>query len=73
MSSGYFLICMAVVIASVITGVYYVRIVQIIYFTNSFLGTWSKVIHRLEVLPFRKSIPLGAVIFLLMFLMMSPN
>ncbi len=73
MSSGYFLICMAVVIASVIAGVYYVRIVQIIYFTNSFLGTWPKVIHRFEVLPFRKSIPLGAAIFLLMFLMMSPN
>ena len=63
MSSGYFLICMAVVIASVIAGVYYVRIVQIIYFTNSFWGTWPKVIHRLEVLPFRKSIPLGAAIF----------
>ena len=37
MSSGYYLICMTIVGASVIAGVYYVRIVQIIYFPNYFL------------------------------------
>ena len=36
-SSGYYLICMAIVVASVIAGVYYVRVVQIIYFPNYFL------------------------------------
>lgn len=64
---------MAVVIASVIAGVYYVRIVRIIYFTNYFLLTWQKVLNRLEVIKFRKSIPLGAAIFMILFLMVSPN
>lgn len=36
-SSGYYLICMAIVVASVIAGVYYVRVVQIIYFPSYFL------------------------------------
>lgn len=36
-ASGYYLICMAIVVASVIAGVYYVRVVQIIYFPNYFL------------------------------------
>lgn len=35
-SSGYYLICMVIVVASVIGGVYYVRVVQIIYFPNYF-------------------------------------
>ena len=73
MSSGYFLICMAVVMASVIGGVYYVRIVQILYFTNYFLLTWQKVLNRLDVIKFRKSIPLGGAIFIILFLMVSPN
>ena len=37
MSSGYYLICMAIVVVSVIAGVYYVRVVQIIYFSSNFL------------------------------------
>ena len=37
MASGYYLICMAIVVASVIAGVYYVRVVQIIYFPSYFL------------------------------------
>ena len=31
-SSGYYLICIVAVICSVVAGVYYVRVVQIIYF-----------------------------------------
>ena len=58
-----FLICMAVVMASVIGGVYYVRIVQILYFTNYFLLTWQKVLNRLDVIKFRKSIPLKGCYF----------
>ncbi len=37
--SGYYLICIVAVISSVIAGVYYVRLVQIIYFqTDGPLG-----------------------------------
>ena len=32
MSSGYYVISLIVVVSSVIAGVYYVRVVQIIYF-----------------------------------------
>lgn len=38
-SSGYYLTCMGIVMASVIAGVYYVRVVQIIYFPNYYLLT----------------------------------
>jgi NADH:ubiquinone oxidoreductase subunit 2 (subunit N) len=38
-SSGYYLICLVAVISSVVAGVYYVRVVQIIYFqTDGPLG-----------------------------------
>lgn len=38
-SNGYYLICIVAVISSVIAGVYYVRLVQIIYFqTDGPLG-----------------------------------
>lgn len=73
MSSGYTFICMAVVIASVIAGVYYVRIVQIIYFSTFFLLTWQKALNRLGLIKFRKSMPLGAATFIVLFLMMSPT
>lgn len=72
MSSGYILICMVVVIASVIGGVYYVRIVQIMYFSTFFLLTWQRILNRLGQIEFRKSMPLGIGIFLVLFLMMTP-
>lgn len=73
MSSGYILMTIAVVLASVIAGVYYVRIVRIIYFSTLFMLTWQKALNRLEVIKFRKSMPLGVAIFIVLFLMMSPN
>nr|YP_009158771.1 NADH dehydrogenase subunit 2 [Crella elegans]AKO90228.1 NADH dehydrogenase subunit 2 [Crella elegans] len=72
-ASGYYLICMAIVVASVIAGVYYVRVVQIIYFPNYFLLIWHKVINRVGIMNLRKSIILGVVSFLIFFLMISPN
>lgn len=72
-SSGYYLICMAIVVVSVIAGVYYVRVVQIIYFSSYFLLIWQKVIDRLEVINLRKSVFLGAIFFIVLFLMVLPN
>lgn len=64
---------MAVVMASVIAGVYYVRVVRIIYFTTLFWLAWQKAFNGLEVIKLRQSMPLGVSIFLVLFLMMSPN
>ena len=72
-SSGYYLICMMIVVVSVIAGVYYVRVVQIIYFSSYFLLIWQKVIDRLEVINLRKSVFLGAIFFIVLFLMVLPN
>jgi NADH:ubiquinone oxidoreductase subunit 2 (subunit N) len=64
---------MVIVVASVIGGVYYVRVVQIIYFPNYFWLIWQKVINRLEGMNLRKSILLGVVFFMILFLVVSPN
>ena len=72
-SSGYYLICLVIVVASVIGGVYYVRVVQIIYFPNYFGLIWQRAISRLEGMNLRKSILLGVVFFMLLFLVVSPN
>lgn len=72
-SSGYYLICMMIVVVSVIAGVYYVRVVQIIYFSSYFLLIWQKVIDKLEVINLRKSVFLGAIFFIVLFLMVLPN
>ena len=73
MSSGYYLICMMIVVVSVIAGVYYVRVVQIIYFSSHFLLIWQKVINRLEEINLRKSVFLGGVLYIVLFLMVLPN
>lgn len=72
-SSGYYLICMMIVVVSVIAGVYYVRVVQIIYFSSHFLLIWQKVINRLEEINLRKSVFLGGVLYIVLFLMVLPN
>ena len=38
-SSGYYIICMVAVISSVVAGVYYVRVVQMIYFQTDGRGS----------------------------------
>lgn len=72
-SSGYYLISMMVVVVSVIAGVYYVRVVQIIYFSSYYLLIWQKVIDRLEGINLRKSVFLGGIFFIVLFLMVLPN
>lgn len=72
-SSGYYLICMVIVVASVIGGVYYVRVVQIIYFPNYFWLIWQKTINRIEGMNIRKSILLGVVFYMILFILVSPN
>ena len=62
---------MAVVIALVIAGVYYVKIVQIIYFSTFFLLTWQRALNRLGQIKSRKSMPLRAAIFIVLFIIIS--
>ena len=72
-SSGYYLICMVIIVASVIGGVYYVRVVQIIYFSNYFWLIWQKTINRLSGINLRKSVLLGVIFFMVLLLAVSPN
>lgn len=73
MVSGYFLICLVIVVASVIGGVYYVRMAQIIYFPNYFSILSQKLINRVAVINLRKSVILGGASYLICFLMVAPN
>ena len=74
MSSGYFIISIIVVLSSVIAGVYYVRVVQIIYFQveNSIL-IWEGVFKKNKGMEFSKSIVIGFSFFIILFLMVCPN
>ena len=72
-SSSYYLICVIIVIFSVIAGVYYVRVVQWIYFPNYGDLIWQKILKKLKVVNLRKSVILGVVLFMVLFLMISPN
>lgn len=77
-SSGYYLICIVAVISSVVAGVYYVRLVQIIYFqTDGPLGgsilVWQKVLNREKRVDLSKSLLIGFTFFIILFLMISPN
>ena len=73
-SSGYYVICIIVVISSVIAGVYYVRVVQIIYFQveNSIL-IWEGIFKKDKVMELSKSLVIGFTFFIILFLMASPN
>ena len=76
-SGGYYLISIIVVVSSVIAGVYYVRVVQIIYFPLG-LGDygaliWQKVLKRGKKIDFSKSVLIGLTFFMILFLIMSPN
>ena len=77
-SSGYYLICIVAVISSVVAGVYYVRLVQIIYFqTDEPLGgsilVWQKVLNREKGVDSSKSLLIGFTFLIILFLMISPN
>ena len=77
MSSGYYLISIMIVISSVIAGVYYVRLVQIIYFPfgskEFFMLIWQKVLKKENQVDFSKSALIGLTFFIILFLIISPN
>ena len=76
-SSGYYLICIIIVLSSVIAGVYYVRLVQIIYFPlgsrDYSMLVWQKVLRKEKRIDLRKSIIIGVTFFIILFLIVSPN
>nr|YP_008592465.1 NADH dehydrogenase subunit 2 [Hymeniacidon sinapium]AGP05003.1 NADH dehydrogenase subunit 2 [Hymeniacidon sinapium] len=76
-SSGYYLICIIVVLSSVIAGVYYVRLVQIIYFPlgsrDYSMLVWQKVLKKEKRIDLSKSIIIGVTFFIILFLIVSPN
>lgn len=76
-SSGYYLISIMIVVSSVIAGVYYVRLVQIIYFPwgaeeYSMLNI-QKVLKKEKRIDFSKSVLIGLTFFIILFLIISPN
>nr|YP_009093888.1 NADH dehydrogenase subunit 2 [Poecillastra laminaris]AIT59115.1 NADH dehydrogenase subunit 2 [Poecillastra laminaris] len=73
-SSGYYVISLIVVVSSVIAGVYYVRVVQIIYFqVESSILIWERIFKKERVMEFSKSMLIGGTLFIILFLMASPN
>nr|YP_001742103.1 NADH dehydrogenase subunit 2 [Suberites domuncula]CAM84218.1 NADH dehydrogenase subunit 2 [Suberites domuncula] len=76
-SSGYYSICILIVLSSVIAGVYYVRLVQIIYFPlgsrDYSMLVWQKVLKKEKRIDFSKSIIIGVTFFIILFLIVSPN
>lgn len=76
-SSGYYLISIMIVISSVIAGVYYVRLVQIIYFPfgsgDYSMLIWQKVLKKEKRIDFSKSVLIGFTFFIILFLIISPN
>ena len=73
-SSGYYLICIIAVISSVIAAVYYVRLVQIIYFQVDYsILIWQKVLKKEKKINLRKSLLIGFTFFLILFLIFYPN
>lgn len=77
MSSGYYLISIMIVISSVIAGVYYVRLVQIIYFPfgsgEYSMLIWQKILKREKRIDFSRSVLIGLTFFIILFLIISPN
>jgi NADH:ubiquinone oxidoreductase subunit 2 (subunit N) len=70
----YYLISILAVICSVVAGVYYVRIVKIIYFqADSFFLVGLKTLREKKRINFRKSLLIGATFYLMGFMIISPN
>lgn len=73
-SSGYYVISLIVVVSSVIAGVYYVRVVQIIYFqVESSILIWERIFKKERVMGLSKSMLIGVTFFIILLLMASPN
>nr|YP_009158837.1 NADH dehydrogenase subunit 2 [Porites rus]CRN13696.1 NADH dehydrogenase subunit 2 (mitochondrion) [Porites rus] len=70
----YYLVFILAVVCSVVAGVYYVRIVKIIYFQASFsLLICSKVLRKENWINLRKALLIGAGLYVIGFTMLSPN
>lgn len=76
-SSGYYLISIMIVVSSVIAGVYYVRLVQIIYFPWGIeeysMLNMQKGLKKEKQIDFSKSVLIGLTFFIILFLIISPN
>lgn len=73
-SNNYFLISIVVVVSSVIAGVYYVRLVHLIYFPVDYsLLVWQKILNKPQNETFGRSVLMGVCLFVLLFLLISPN
>nr|QJS34681.1 NADH dehydrogenase subunit 2 [Tylopathes sp. n. NB-2020] len=72
--SQYYLVSILAVICSVIAGVYYVRIVKIIYFqADSSLLIGPKTLQKENRVSLRKSLLIGASLYPIGFTIVSPN
>nr|YP_010934333.1 NADH dehydrogenase subunit 2 [Polymyces wellsi]WKV24907.1 NADH dehydrogenase subunit 2 [Polymyces wellsi] len=72
--SQYYLVFLLAVLCSVVAGVYYVRIVKIIYFQASFfLLISSKMLKKENWINLRKALLIGAGLYVIGFTMFSPN
>nr|QPT85923.1 NADH dehydrogenase subunit 2 [Letepsammia franki]QQK55182.1 NADH dehydrogenase subunit 2 [Letepsammia formosissima]QQK55195.1 NADH dehydrogenase subunit 2 [Rhombopsammia niphada]QQK55208.1 NADH dehydrogenase subunit 2 [Letepsammia superstes] len=70
----YYLVFILAVICSVVAGVYYVRIVKIVYFQASFsLLISSKMLKKENWINLRKALLIGACLYAVGFTMFSPN
>ena len=76
-SSGYYLISIVVVLSSVIAGVYYVRLVQIIFFpfgmADYSMLIWQKILRKEQRINLSRSLLIGFTFFMILFLMISPS
>ena len=73
-SSGYYVISLIAVVSSVVAGVYYVRVVQVIYFqVENSIFIWERILKKERVMEFSKSMLIGATFFIILFLMAFPN
>ena len=72
--NNYFLISIVVIVSSVIAAVYYIRLVHLIYFPVDYsLLAWEKIINKQEKETFGRSILMGICLFIILFLLISPN
>ena len=73
-SSGYYVISLIAVVSSVVAGVYYVRVVQVIYFqVENSIFIWERILKKERVMELSKSMLIGATFFIILFLMAFPN
>ncbi len=70
----YYLVSVLAVVCSVVAGVYYVRLVKIIYFqADSYFLMGLKTLKKEKRINFRKSLLIGVCLFPIGFMILSPN